>query len=519
MITLATQLSRSLPKVQKAGIQRFAICAAAVLLTACANYKGIEPSSHTNSPADYATTTSLPGQGGIWPDSSWVSTIGGAQLQQLTDEAVANNPNLKVAAARIAAARAMTEAAGAAAKPQVGAGLSATRERFTENTIYPPPYGGGYFTDYELGINASYDFDFWGKHGAQLQSALSQTKAAEAEDYAARLMLTTSIAKAWVQLARQYDQLDLSNQQLVLRDKLDSLTRQRFAAGLDTQSDNQQSRQQIANLRAEQSQWTEAIALTRNQIAALIGKGPDRGLTLPRPSLPADVNVALPEQLPLGLLGRRADIVASRWQVEAAQSDIKVAKTEFYPDVNISAMVGLSSLGFGNFLTKSSLVDGVGPAIHLPIFEGGALRAQLKGRVAAYDSAVATYNQALNDALHEVADQVQSLRAADVQKKNQQAATEAAERSLQLSQQRQQVGTVNMLQVVSSEMNVLAQRKQEIDTRARRADLRIGLIKALGGGFDANAEGLAPAASAANTDQQNKTISSSSNTSPVTTGL
>lgn len=496
------------PALHLKSIRRVAICAAAALLSACANMSGIHTTAHTNAPADYAAAASLPDQGGQWPDASWVTAIGGTALQQLTDEALAGNPDLQAAAARVGAARAMVEAAGAASKPQVGASFSTTRQRFTENSIYPPPFGGSYVTDNELALNFSYDLDFWDKHGAELRSALSQSKAAEAEHSASRLMLTTAVARAWIQLARQHAQLDLSDQQLALRDHLDQLTQQRVAAGLDTQSDNQQSRVQVANLRNERAQWNEAIALTRNQLAALLGQGPDRGLLIPKPMLPAEAVIALPDQLPMGLLGRRADIVAARWQVEAAQSDIKVAKTEFYPNVNLSAMVGLSSLGWTNFLSKGSLVNGIGPAIHLPIFEGGALRAQLKGRVALYDGAVATYNKALTDALHEVADQVQSLRAAEIEKNNQEAATLAAERGMKLAQQRQQVGTANMLQVVATQIAYLSQRKLELDTRARRADLRIGLIKSLGGGFDAGTEGLIPAANYS----QDSTKSSSINT-------
>ena len=482
-------------------LRRGAICAAvAALLSACANLQGIEAGAPLKAPADYASAGVLPGQGGEWPDASWLAGIGGAPLQGLAAEALAGNPGLQVAAARVAAARALVDAAGAASRPQVGASFATTRERFTENSIYPPPFGGAYVTDNELALTLSYDLDFWGRHRAQLRSALSQNRAAEAEEYAARLLLSTSVARAWVQLARASAQLDLTRQQAALREQLLRLTRQRYAAGLDTQSEDQQSRLQAASLGAEQARLNEAIALGRNQLAALLGQGPDRGLRIAAPALVpalvADAAPALPEQLPLGLLGRRPDIVAARWQVEAAQSDIKVAQTAFYPNVNLSAMLGLSSLGWSNFLSRGSMVDGIGPAIHLPIFEGGALRAQLKGRVAAYDAAVATYNQALAEALHEVADRVQSLRAADLETQSQQAASEAAERGMQLAQQRQQVGTDNMLQVLAARIAYLSQRKLELDARARRLDLRIGLIKSLGGGFDAAAAGLAPAAPA-----------------------
>ena len=475
------------------------LCAA--LLAACADMHGIQAGGPPKAPTDYASASVLPDQGGQWPDACWLTAIGGAPLQRLADEALAGNPGLQVAAARVATARAMVETAGAASRPAISASFATTRQRFTENSIYPPPFAGSYVTDNELALNLSYDLDFWGKHGAQLRSALSQSKAAEAEAYAARLLLATSIARAWVQLASDYAQLDLTRQQSALREQLQSLTRQRYAAGLDTESDDQQSRVQSANLGAELARRNEAIALARNQLAALLGQGPDRGLSLPQPTLAPEAALALPGELPLGLLGRRPDIVAARWQVEAALSDIKVAGTAFYPNVNLTAMVGLSSLGWSKFLSQGSLIDGIGPAIHLPVFEGGTLRAQLKGRVAAYDGAVATYNQALAEALHEVADRVQSLRSADVEKLHQQAASVAAERGVQLAQQRQQVGTVNMLQVVAARIAYLAQRKLELDTRARRADLHIGLIKSLGGGFDAAAAGLANADHASTSSQ------------------
>jgi len=323
-----------------------------------------------------------------------------------------------------------------------------------------------------------------------LRAAVSGDKAAQAEQYSARLMLTTAIVRSWVQLARQYDQLDLVEQQQELRAKIDNLTQLRLKAGLDTQSDKQASILQTALLRSEHAQWQESIALTRNQLAALVGKGPDRGLTIARPSLPGDAATTLPDNLPLQLMGRRPDIVAARWRVEAAQGGIDAAKTDFYPNVNLSAFIGQSALGMQYLLKSSSRVVGVEPAISMPIFEGGRLRAQLKGKVAQYDVAVATYNQALNDAYHDVADQVQSLRVNTTQLENQHAATQAAVNSLKLAQQREHVGTVNMLQVYAAEATLLSQRRMELDTKARRADLSVALIKALGGGFDDGAQHL-----------------------------
>jgi len=469
----------------------------AALLSACASYKGIETSGELRQPAEFATASSLPAQHGAWPDVSWGRAVGGEPLQALIDEAIAGNPDLQIAASRVAAARAAAEAADASKKPSYSARFNSTYQRFSENYIIPPPYAGSYDSDNSLTLNVAYDFDFWNKHGAELHRAIASDKAAQAEQYNARLVLATSVAHAWIQLARQYAQLDLNQRQLDVSNKIAHLAELRFKAGLDARSQPQQTHQDVANLGAEQAQLLESIALTRNQLAALLGQGPDRGLDIERPVLPPDAEAALPDALPLNLLGRRPDVVAARWQVEAAQGDIAVAKTAFYPNVNLMAFAGFNSLGLNKLLQSDSRIIGAGPAITMPIFESRTLRSALKGRVAEYDSRVATYNIALTEALHDVADQVQSLRAIAQQSEQQQHATQAASGNLQLAQQRERVGTTNMLPALAAELTLLQQRRRELDLRARRSDVRVSLIKALGGGFDAGAAGLKAGDSAA----------------------
>ena len=473
-----------------------AASSAAVLLSACVSFSGIHSNAQLKSLTAESSTSALPNQTGAWPDGSWAQAIGGQPLQQLIDAAIADHPSLQVAAARVSAARAYVEATGANKLPTVGAGFDSTYQRFTEHGLVPPPLAGNYYSDNQLALNISYEVDFWGKHSAEMRSALSQEKTALAEQQSARLMLSSAIAHAWIQLARQYAQLDLAMQQLTVREKLDQLTQQRVKAGLDTRTDTEQSLVQTSSLKAEITQWQEAIALSRNQLAALLGQGPERGQSIPRPVLAQIGDAALPAQLPSELLGRRPDIVAARWHVEAMQGEIDTAKTQFYPNINLSAFVGLSSLGVADFFKSGSTIVGAGPSIRLPIFEGGRLRAQLKGKVAAYDGAVATYNQSLTDALHEVADQVQSMKAAQEQNKNQLVAAQASERTLALARQRQKVGTANLLPVLAAESALITQQRILLDNQMRRADLQINLIKALGGGFEAGSELRLPASPA-----------------------
>ena len=473
------------------GVTRIVAAATVTLcLFGCASFGGIDSHATIQPAQAMETTLSLPDQGGAWPGLQWPTQFGGAPLQALIDEALAGNPSLQAAASRVAAAQAAAEVTAGGAEPAIGAAFSATRQRYTENGIVPPPLAGKVETDSQLAINFRYDFDFWGKNGAALRTALSQAKLSKAEQYNARLILATAVTRAWLQLGRNTAQAGLVARQLQTREGLDRLTRLRVGAGLDTQSDNQLSLQQAATLRAEVAQWQEAVALSRNQLAALLGRGPDRGLVIAAPALPPAALTQLPNALQLTLIGRRPDLVAARWRVEAAQGQIDYAKAQFYPNVDLMAFAGLSSLGLSNLLQAGSRVIGIGPAIRLPIFNSGTLRAQLSGQVAGYDGAVASYNQSLTEALHEVADGVRSLRAAEAQVDQLEQARQAAARAFTLAQQRRRVGTINQLQLLTVQAALLTQQRIALDARARRLDLHVGLIKALGGGFDASADRL-----------------------------
>lgn len=462
---------------------------AALLLASCATHRDIATEASPQDIRSLESQSLVDGRDGVWPELSWARTIGGEPLQSLINEALADNPGLHGAAARIAAARALADAARAAGGPVAGGTFSSTYQRYTENGVVPRPLAGSRESDNRLTLDFSWDLDPWGRHAAGLRSALAQGKAAEAERQLVRLNLSTAVARAWVQLSRQQAQLELIARQMEVREEIDRLTGLRLRAGLDSGSEREQVRQQLAALRAEQSQWQEAQALTRNQLAALLGKGPDRGRRITAAPLPATADATLPGQLPLGLLGRRPDIVAARWRVEAAQGNIAGARAQFYPNINLVAFAGFSSLGLSNLLAGGSEIAGLGPAVRLPLFESGALRAQLRDRVAGHEAAVAAYNQTLTDALHEVADQLQSLRAAQQQVQQLRAASQAAENGLLLAGRREQAGTGNRLPVLAGRMALLIQQRAELDGRARMADLGIGLVRALGGGYqDADAQ-------------------------------
>jgi len=460
----------------------------AVVLAGCVSSRGIEPRSAVTAPAALAADKSLGAASatGEWPALDWWQRLGDPQLDALVDEALAGSPNLRLAQARLDQARAQAQIAGAALRPEVTADASINRQRFSENYIFPPPIGGASFTTTQLALNASYELDLWGRNRAAYEAALGRTRAAQAEAFAARLALSAGVASVYVQLARAYEQLDFARRTLYDREGVQRLTTDRVRAGLDSRLELKQVETSVPAARARIAQIEEEIALSRTQLAALLGKGPDRGLALERPQLQMTA-VALPTRVPAELLGRRPDIVASRARVEAASRDIASAKAAFYPNLNLTALIGVQSVTLSKLLEGGSAIPSAGGAISLPIFDAGRLRGNLAARDADYDAAVEQYNQALADALREVVDQLASMRSVQVQRLQADMAYDAAQEAYDLSVTRYQAGIGSLLQVLQAETQVLEQRNLRADLHARELALSINLIRALGGGYDVQA--------------------------------
>jgi NodT family efflux transporter outer membrane factor (OMF) lipoprotein len=259
----------------------------------------------------------------------------------------------------------------------------------------------------------------------------------------------------------------------------------RTGRGLEVGITVRQSDQQVASSRVEVSAAEAAIRLDRHQLAALLGLGPDAALEV-EPTLHAHGEApALPANLPADLLARRPDLAAQRFRLEAAAAQTDAAKADFFPNVNLAAFVGFgaTSLHGLNLLSAGSGVFGVGPALHLPIFDAGRLRAGLRGRYGDYDAAVEQYNQTLVDALRQVADQVASVRAVQQQIGDQANALGAAEDAFRLTLDRYRAGLTNYLDVLVNEERLLAERLNRVRLQGRSLALAVDTIRALGGGY------------------------------------
>lgn len=466
----------------------------AVLLAGCASTHGLKPAASLRTADSLAvehTLTDATLRADAWPGREWWTALADPQLDQLIREGLHDSPSLKAVAARTRAALAEAGISAAARAPQVALSADATRERLSANGVFPPPFAGSTSTLSDLQVALSWEVDFWGKQRAAYQSALGTARASAVDAEAARLALSTSIAHAYIELQHDYLLLDVADSTLKQREQIVALTRDRNAAGLDSRLEVKQTEEAVPAAREQIIQLQERIELTRHQLAALLGAGPDRGATIARSAATALTDPALPSRLPSELLGRRPDLIAERLRVAAAAETIKVRQADFYPNVDLVAFAGFQRLGPGALISAGGRQLGVGPALDLPLFDAGRRRAQLAGADATYDGAVEQYNQTLADALREVADSLSSLRSVAAQRIEQQLAVDAAGKAYDLAVLRYREGVGSYLQVLATEDQLLAQQRLEADLRARRLDLSVALVGALGGGFEAPAGTLA----------------------------
>jgi len=261
------------------------------------------------------------------------------------------------------------------------------------------------------------------------------------------------------------------------------LVSDRVRNGLDTQAELQQAQAATPSSQADVEALDEQMLIARHRIAALVGAGPDRGLAITLPPAETIKPFALPADLKANLVGRRPDIVAARLRAEAAGKKIDAAKAAFYPNITLNAYIGQQALGLANMFTPQAAIGSIGPAIDLPIFEGGRLRAQYHGARADYDAAVDAYDQTLIAALQDVADSAASVQSAQRQLAERQQAFDAGQRAYDVAELRYKGGLSSYVSVLTAEDALIVQRRALADAKSRAFTLDIAMIRALGGGF------------------------------------
>ncbi|MGD9970238.1 MAG: efflux transporter outer membrane subunit [Sulfuricurvum sp.] len=421
-----------------------------------------------------------------WPDDAWWKSYDDPQLDGLIAEALKDSPDIQAASGRFRTARSYAGIADSALYPQLYANGSVSEQKLSYNNLMPRNMLPNGWNDYgQATLNVNWEIDFWGKNRAALAEATSTLEARRAELAFSRLMIVSAVASAYAELDRLYADHDQLEHALNNCTNIKTLLQERMNNGLENEGAIEAAKSKVAKAKESLLLCEELMVLQRHRIAALMGAGPDRGDAIRRPSLSvSQTAVALPESMELDLLGRRPDVTAAKMEVYACLHRIDRKKAEFYPNVNLSAFIGVQSLGINMLGKNGSDFGGVGPAVSLPIFTAGRLQNELKASASQYDEAVAGYNKTVSNALQQVADAVSSQRLLNVQIGQSREAVDSAAKAYETLLVRYRGGLSNYLEVLYAQENLIVAERSLSTLRNKRLTLDIALKYALGGGYN-----------------------------------
>jgi len=417
----------------------------------------------------------------------WWKAFKDPQVDRLAGLVVTSNPTLQGALAKMRAAEAELSVNRAEDRPQVTLDGSEQRVLFSKDYIIPPPYGGSYRWYGSLAANMSWDLDFWGKQADLIAKARDTAEANALDAEAARLALSGAFAQAYVDLVLNYQNGDIADATVAERTEILKISQGRFDAGLENGTAVAQAKSLLSLAKADQLRYAAAREMDIHAIAALAGQGADFYATVTRPTPDLDVTLPLPQKLPADLLGRRPDILAARARVEASVEGREATHADFYPDINLEAMMGFQSIGLANLFTGSAFTMGLGPALHLPIFDAGKLKAQYAHATADLDSSVADYNGTVVGAIKQTADAMTQVKSLAAQRTQQADAVINAQRAYEIALDRYRSGLDTQLPMLTAESTLLQARQQLAGVIADGAKQRITLLLTVGGGFEPDA--------------------------------
>jgi NodT family efflux transporter outer membrane factor (OMF) lipoprotein len=456
----------------------------ALLLSACVSAPTTTPQASQIAPANLGLSTETAARF----QDEWWKAFNDPQVDRLAEQVLAGNPTLQGALARIRAAQAQLSGARADDLPQVTLDGQEQRLLFSKDYIIPPPFGGTYQWYGQVAANLSWNIDFWGKQAAIIARAKDQTQAAVLDASAARLALAGALAQTYINLMLAFQDIDIAQQTVTEREEILRLTQGRFNAGLENASAVEQAKAVLALARVDVKRMEAQRDLNIHAVAALTGQGAQSYASITRPIANLDTSLPLPTSLPADLLARRPDILAAQARVEAAAKNREAAHADFYPNINLTALVGFQAIGLSNLLTGDSFTYGAGPAIHLPIFDAGKIRAHYAGATAELDAAVADYNGTVLAAVRQTADAMTQVASLASQRGDQQDALDSATRSFALAETRYKTGLADQILMLNAESTLLTARQQMATLIANSTIQRVTLLLSVGGGFNPNTD-------------------------------
>ncbi len=416
--------------------------------------------------------------------SDWWALYGDTELNALVGRLNVSNQNLAAAEAQYRQARALVRGARSLQFPTLGAsgGVSRGGQGRSTSSTQGTIGSGGVSESYEVGLDASWELDVWGRLRRNLEANRANMQASAADLAAVRLSLQSELVQTYLQLRVMDEQQRLLDQTVEAFARSLRLTENQYQAGIVPKSDVSQALTQLRSTQAQAIDLRWQRAQMEHAIAVLIGVPPSELDIAERRDIPAlpDVPLVLPSQL----LERRPDIASAERQVMAANAQIGVAEAAWYPDLTLSASGGYRNSSFSDLISLPNRFWSLGPQLAVTLLDFGGRRADLEAAEASYDQTVATYRQTVLDSFREVEDNLVQLRVLAEEAVVQREALEAAQESLRLIENQYRAGTVDFLSVATVQTTALNNERTNLLLLGDRLTASVQLIAALGGGWD-----------------------------------
>jgi NodT family efflux transporter outer membrane factor (OMF) lipoprotein len=418
-------------------------------------------------------------------DGAWWRMFADAALNELMQQLDAQNPDIRMAEARLRRARALAQGARAAFFPSLGATLSATRgttSRGRDDGLSHDSVS----TVRRVALEAGWEADIWGRLRRTAEAENSTARAAAAELAGARLSAQAELALSYFQLRNVHSQQQLLERKVAAYEKLLQMARNRYAAGVAGRADVEQARTQLHVARAEVASAELARIRLSNAIAIQLGVPPEQFALPSAATIEAPLATTqlpqVPPGIPAQLLQRRPDIASAEFLMIAANARIGVAKAAYYPALTLTASGGYQ--GGSDWLASAGRFWGLGPAMAAPLFDGGQRRARALQAQAEYDEAVGLYARTVLGALREVEDNLAALQLLEHAANAFDAAVQSAHSSQRIASNQYKVGKVSLLDVLTLQAIAFDSERSALQLLAQRYAVCIGLIRSLGGGWD-----------------------------------
>jgi len=451
--------------------------ATGLLLTACVTPPAAPPPALPRAAPVGASDVGA----GAWPAAHWWRTFGDPQVDALVALAQGTAPSLRVARARLDAAAAATDAVRARTGARLTGSGGVSRNRLSENGLISSHLlGFESYSQADAGLHLDLDFDWWGRESAALNAALDRGRAAAADAAAGELILVTTVVAEYMGWQNDGERLATARELLDLLHQQQELQTLRSDEGADDAAPVEELHIQTTQARGMVMQRQASQSRHRLALAALLGLIPEN-LPLTERGIAVVPAVEAPADLGLGLIGRRPDVVASRWRVEAGLEDVAEARAGYYPDLRLSALAGLSSLELSKALSPASQVGSLGATLYLPVFDLRGVRARYGVSRAALELAVAGYDEVIAAAAREVAMQMLNCRVLVLERSNVTERMAATDKLRAVAAVRRREGMDDARMLLGEEIEVLRQRDTALEIDGNLALARLALVKALGG--------------------------------------